>query len=112
MSRIGTYEAQQHAERVASLAAATTRLYGVPADAVFGYLLVGIAPRERAGEAASDMEPATVEAGANVSAPDGAAIPLGAKLSTVAVLELLGKAPLAQRRRAAASSREWAPHPY
>jgi hypothetical protein len=131
MSRLGAYEAPRHAERVASLAASTTRLYGLPEDAIFGYLLVGIAPREltdSAGEesdmGASDVEEldsAVVDAdllgsdGLDPSATGGvdlAALLLGTKLATVAVLELLDQAGPARGRKPAISGRGWTLHNY
>jgi hypothetical protein len=131
MSRIGVYEAPRHAERVASLAASTTRLYGLPENAFFGYLLVGIAPRSTAeidptegdlaeGEPAEHdgaaldpalLEPGVLEPGSSDAEVDLAAIPLGTRLATVAVLELLDKTS-PHRKKAAPSGRGWTLHPY
>lgn len=122
MSRIGAYEAPRHAERVASLAASTTRLYGLPENAIFGYLLVGIARREL-GEVsgpeldateldAAELGAAALEPDATASEIDPGAIPLGTKLATVAVLELLDKTNPAGSQRPAASGRGWTLHHY
>jgi len=111
MSRIGAYEDPRHAERVASLAAATTRLYGLPQDAIFGYLLVGIARRELE-ELDADIGPTELDPAGAVYEIDPAAIPLGTKLATVAVLELLDKASPARSQRPAASGRGWTLHHY
>jgi hippurate hydrolase len=122
MSRIGAYEAPRHAERVASLAASTTRLYGLPEDALFGYLLVGTARHALDDIEAAEIETpeldaagvgaASSEPGFVASAVDLAAIPLGTKLATVAVLELLDKSNRARGKSAPAAGRGWTLHHY
>jgi hypothetical protein len=88
MHRLGVYEATPYQNSGRELAAATIRRYGVPDDAIFGYVLVGIAERDQVSGAPSVLESATF--GEDDAVPlDPAAIPLGAKVATVAVLELL-----------------------
>jgi len=112
MSRIGVYQAPHNLEKVARLAASTTRLYGLPDDALVGYLLIGIANRDLASDLAGDLEEAAaLDRDVGARAVDLAAIPLGAKLATVAVLELLKKQGAAHPSRGAAPL-EWTLHDY
>jgi hypothetical protein len=111
VSRTGVYEDPQNVDQVTQLAASTTRLYGLPEDALFGYLLVGIATREL-GELTSELDAAGFDATDPSVGIDLAAIPLGAKLATVAVLELLDKATPPRRDGPAAPAREWTRHNY
>ena len=110
MSSIGAYEAPRHAETVASLAASTTRLYGLPENAIFGYLLVGIAPRELGEVGLAEIDSPDLHAAA--SDIDPGMIALGTKLATVAVLELLDKTKPARSKSAAPSGRGWTLHHY
>jgi hypothetical protein len=118
VSRIGAYEAPRHAERVASLVASTARLYGLPDSAMFGYLLVGIAPRELGELDAADAEIEAAELDAAATGPgatselDPGAIPLGTQLATVVVLELLDKERAARGKRPAVPGRGWTLHHY
>lgn len=90
MHRFGVYEATPHQDGGRELAAVTIRRYGVPDDAIFGYVLVGIADRAHVTDAPSVLESAPF--GEDDAVPlDLAAIPLGAKVATVAVLELLAR---------------------
>jgi len=90
MHRFGVYEGTPYRDSGRELAAATIRRYGVPDDAIFGYVLVGIADRKQVSDAPSVLESAPF--GEEDAVPlDLAAIPLGAKVATVAVLELLAK---------------------
>jgi hypothetical protein len=84
------YEGTPYQNSGRELAAATIQRYGVPDDAIFGYVLVGIADRSQVTDAPSVLESAMF--GDDDAVPlDLAAIPLGAKVATVAVLELLVK---------------------
>lgn len=90
MHRLGVYEGTPYQNSGRELAAATIQRYGVPDDAIFGYVLVGIADRSQVTDAPSVLESAMF--GDDDAVPlDLAAIPLGAKVATVAVLELLVK---------------------
>lgn len=106
MHRFGVYDATPHQNSGRDLAAATIRRYGVPDDAIFGYVLIGIADRAQVSDAPSVLESAPF--GEEDAVPlDLAAIPLGAKVATVAVLELLVK----PKRRGDAGS-QWTLHNY
>jgi hypothetical protein len=83
------------------LGTASARAYALPENVQFSYLLVGIAgpPMDEQGIAdEAERENAPDEAPSDVLAPlhlSLSAIPLGTKLATVAVLELLAKRPRA-----------------
>lgn len=105
--RFGVYESTPYLNSGRDLAAATIRRYGVPGDAVFGYVLVGIADKSQVSDAPSVLESAPF--GEEDPVPlDLAAIPLGAKVASVAVLELLAKA----RPRARSAAGQWTLHQY
>lgn len=105
--RFGVYEATPYQNSGRELAAATIRRYGVPDDAVFGYVLVGIADQNQVSDAPDVLESAPF--GEDELVPlDRAAIPLGAKVATVAVLELLDKPKLRPRDAAG----QWTLHHY
>ena len=110
---------------VTTLASASTRAHGLPENVHFGYLLVGV------GEPASDVdsrasEDADLQLGEDAATPwagtasaeltplrlNAAAIPLGSKLATVALLELLRKTPGATNPPAAADPLDLALHRY
>jgi hippurate hydrolase len=104
--RFGVYEGTPYQDSGRELAAATIRRYGVPDDAIFGYVLVGVADRQQVSDAPSVLESAPF--GEDDAVPlDLAAIPLGAKVATVAVLELLAK-PKPRPRDAS----QWTIHQY
>jgi hypothetical protein len=105
--RFGAYDATPHLNSGRELASATIRRYGVPDDASFGYVLVGVAESSQASDAPSVLESAPFGEEDAVSI-DLAAIPLGAKVATVAVLELLARA----RPRARNAASQWTLHQY
>jgi hypothetical protein len=106
MHRFGAYEGTPYQDSARELAAVTIRRYGVPDDAIFGYVLVGIADRNQVRDAPSVLESAPF--GDDDAVPlDLGAIPLGAKVATVAVLELLAK----PKARPSDGS-QWTLHPY
>jgi hypothetical protein len=107
MHRFGVYEATPHQDGGRELAAVTIRRYGVPDDAIFGYVLVGIADRAHVTDAPSVLESAPF--GEDDAVPlDLAAIPLGAKVATVAVLELLVR----PKPRPSDAASQWTLHHY
>ena len=112
LSRIGIYDAPRFADTVSQLAASTTRLYGLPEGAIFGYLLVGVANRQLGEDLASDLDATAFDAQAGADGLDLAAIPLGTKLATVAVLELLKKTRSSESERPPGAGREWTLHDY
>jgi hypothetical protein len=106
MHRFGVYEGTPYRDSARELAGVTIRRYGVPDDATFGYVLVGVADRTQVSDAPSVLESAPFAEDDAVPL-DLAAIPLGAKVATVAVLELLAK----PKARPSGGS-QWTLHPY
>lgn len=123
MGRTGAYEAPQRLEQVTRLATSTTNRFGLPDDGFFGYLLVGIESGEQPAGSESDQRPdpgdtdgseldPSALAEADGAGLDLAAIPLGTKLATVAVLELLAKAKPVRQKKHSAPALEWTEHNY
>jgi hypothetical protein len=107
MHRFGVYDSTPYQDGGRELAAVTIRRYGVPDDAIFGYVLVGIADGDHVTDAPSVLESAPF--GEDDAVPlDLAAIPLGAKVATVAVLELLVR----PKPRPSDAASQWTLHHY
>lgn len=105
--RVGAYA---RSGSTPQLGTASARAYELPVNVQFSYLLVGVAePSLDENDAASEADrdgAVPDEAPPDVLAPlhlELSAIPLGTKLATVAVLELLAKRPPARAPRPQAS---------
>jgi hypothetical protein len=110
---------------VTALATTSPRAHGLPENVHFGYLLVGVEepPSDAEPRASEDSDLQLAEDAATPWAStdsaeltalqlNAAAIPLGSKLATVAVLELLSKTPRAANPPAAANPLDIALHRY
>jgi hypothetical protein len=107
VSRSGGYADPPLLEGTPQLATATTQRYGLPSNAPFVYLLVGVSGG-LAGEAPPRVE--AEPAARNVTRLDLSAIALGAKLGAVAVFELLRAPPGTEQRKG--SGLGWSVHHY
>ena len=108
LSRFGVYNVPEYLDQVSRLAAGMTQHYGLPDGAAFGYLLVGVAEPTLAASSPAQFDAAAFYDLIGPARADFAAIPLGAKLAAVAVLELLKKQPVAPDRNGSG----WTPHNY
>jgi hypothetical protein len=110
VGRYGIYDRPDYADDVSRLAAGTMQLYGFPEGGAFGYLVVGVAEPSLAASSPDEFDAAPLFELQGPTQVDFAAIPLGAKLAAVAVLDLLKrKPPNASVER---SRLNWTPHRY
>jgi hypothetical protein len=108
-SRYGVYGSPAYVDDVSQLASWTLQRYGLPEDAAFGYVVVGVTPQSLAASMPDEFDAAPFFEQATPADLDVAAIPLGAKLAATAVLDLLKK-PAGAGVLGKGSS--WTPHQY
>jgi hypothetical protein len=109
LSRFGIYTVPEYLDQVSRLATGLTQHYGLPDGTAFGYLLVGVAEPTLAASSPAQFDAAAFYDLMSPSRADFAAIPLGAKLAAVAVLELLKKQTIDAPQ---GNGSGWTPHDY